>query len=199
MNPTQLYRQKHRTKEDVITNIQPESDIITPILAGEPGALMKQLETYDGLEGNRLFQMFTTRDVLDVAPDKLKIISMFMGVSERKAFKEGKIDLLPNHFSDVPKLLKQIARNPVVMAVASPMDSNGYFSLGTNADHTIPLIKEGATVLLEVNEYMPRTYGENQVHISDITGFIENHQPIPEAPATPEQSEKDKMIGEHVA
>ncbi|MFD1362852.1 acetyl-CoA hydrolase/transferase family protein [Lentibacillus salinarum] len=198
MNPAQLYQQKHRTKEGSTAFIQPKSDIITPILAGEPNALRKQLETYDGLQGNRLFQMFTTRDVLDVDPDKLKIISMFMGVAERKAFKEGKIDLLPNHFSDVPKLLRQIARKPVLMAVASPMDENGYFSLGTNADHITAMLPHADTVLLEVNEYMPRTYGENQIHISEVSALIEHHQPIPEAPAAP-QSEKDKLIGDHVA
>lgn len=91
MNLAQLYREKHHTKEEALTFIQPESDIITPILAGEPYALMKQLETYEGLEGNRLFQMFSTRDVLDVNPEKLKITSMFMGAAERKAFQEGKL------------------------------------------------------------------------------------------------------------
>lgn len=100
MNPAQLYEQKLRAKEEAITFIQPNTDIITPILVAEPEALMKQLETFEGLKGNRLFQMFTTREVINADPDKLKIISMFMGAAERKAFKEGKIDLLPNHFSD---------------------------------------------------------------------------------------------------
>ncbi|WP_106495776.1 acetyl-CoA hydrolase/transferase family protein [Lentibacillus sp. Marseille-P4043] len=198
MNPVQLYRQKLRTKEEAITFIRPGVDIITPILAGEPYALMKQLETYAGLDGNRLFQMFTTREVLDIDPEKLKIISMFMGTTERKAFKEGKIDLLPNHFSDIPKILKQTAKDPVVMAVVSPMDEDGYFSLGTNSDHVAAMISTASTVLLEVNEYMPRTFGENQVHVSDVTALVENHQPIPEAPSAKE-SEKDKLIGEYVA
>ncbi len=79
------------------------------------------------------------------------------------------------------------------------MDENGYFSLGTNADHIIAMLPYAETILLEVNEYMPRTYGENQIHISDITALIEHHQPIPEAPAAPPQSGKDKLIGEHVA
>src|SRR5699024_5707602 len=199
MNPAQLYEQKLRAKEEAITFIQPNTDIITPILVAEPEALMKQLETFERLKGNRLFQMFTTPEVINADPDKLKNISMYMSAAERKAFKEGKIDHLPNHFSDIPKILKQTARKPVVLTTASPMDDNGWFSLGTNADHTIAMIPHAETVLLEVNEDMPRTYGENQVHISDVTALIENHQPIPEAPPAPEQSEKDKFIGDYVA
>ncbi|RYG73340.1 acetyl-CoA hydrolase/transferase family protein [Lentibacillus lipolyticus] len=199
MNSAQVYERKRCTKTKAVTFIQPGTDIITPILAGEPEALMKQLETYDGLRGNRLFQMFSTREVLDVNPDKLKIVSMFMGAAERRAFQEGKIDLLPNHFSDIPKILRQIARKPVIMATAAPMDDKGYFSLGTNADHITAMLPYAETILLEVNEHMPRTYGENQIHISDVTAVIEHHQPIPEAPTAPPQSEKDKLIGEHVA
>lgn len=199
MNPAQLYKQKLRTKEDAVTYIQPETDIITPILAAEPGLLMKQLVLHDGLKGNRLFQMLSSHEVINPDPEKLKVISMFMGATERKAFKEGKIDLLPNNFSDVPKILKQTGRKPVVMSVASPMNENGYFSLGTNADHTIALIPHADKVLLQVNENMPRTFGENHVHISEVTALIENHQPVPEAPQAPEQSEKDKLIGDEVA
>lgn len=50
-----------------------------------------------------------------------------------------------------------------------------------------------------VNEHMPRTYGENQIHISDVTAIVEHHQPLPELPSTPGQSEKDMKIGDHVA
>ncbi|SFD69815.1 Acyl-CoA hydrolase [Lentibacillus persicus] len=199
MNSAQLYKQKLRTKEEAVEYIKPETDIITPILAAEPRELVKQLTLHDGLRGNRLFQMLSSHEVIDSDPEKLKVISMFMGAPERSAFKAGKIDLLPNNFSDIPKILRQTARRPVVMTVVSPMDEDGYFSLGTNADHTSALIPHAETVLLEVNENMPRTFGENQVHISDVTAVIENKQPIPEAPAVHAQSEKDKLIGDEVA
>ncbi|WP_174614794.1 acetyl-CoA hydrolase/transferase family protein [Virgibacillus ihumii] len=198
MNISKLYEEKRCTAEEAVAHIQPGEDIVTPILAAEPYTLMKQLETYDGLQGNRLFQMLSSNEVIDVAPDKLKIISMFMGGTERKAFNEGKIDLLPNHFSDVPRLMKLQPADKVVMAVVSPMDENGYFSLGTNCDHTAAILPFAKTVLLEVNPNMPRTFGENQIHISDVTALVENDAPLPEAPAA-RLSEKDKVIGEYVA
>lgn len=197
MNLAKLYEQKKRAIDETIAFISQGEDIITPLLAGEPDKLMKQLESYNDLQGNRLFQMLSANEVLDIAPDKLKIISMFMGAYERKAFKEGKIDLLPNHFSDIPRLLQQYQTDKVVMAAVSPMDENGYFSLGTNCDHVAAMLPYAKTILLEVNEYMPRTYGENQIHISEVSALIENHRPIPEAPK-PRLSDKDKQIGEYV-
>src|SRR5699024_4835759 len=198
MNIQQLYQEKLRTAEEAVQSIQANEDIITPILAGAPHTLMKALEMHDGLEGNRLYQMFLTRELVDVAPEKLKIISMFMGAYERKAFQQGKIDLLPNHFSDTAKLLKQFTDNRVIMTTVSPMDENGYFSMGTNCDNTAGLIPTANRVLLEVNKHMPRTYGQNQIHISEVDYLIENDEPIPNVPS-PKPTEKDRIIGRHVA
>jgi acyl-CoA hydrolase len=45
---------------------------------------------------------------------------------------------------------------------------------------------------------MPRTYGENQVHISQIVGWCEADYPLVEPPARPER-EADRKIAEYVA
>lgn len=197
LNLAQVYKQKQHSVEEAVNVIPPGTDIITPLIAGEPYGLMKQLEKQETLESNRLFQMLTTHDVLNVDPKKLQIISLFLGASERQAFKKGDIDLLPNHFSDIPNLLKEITRNPIVMATVSPMDERGFFSLGTNCDHTAAMLPH-SKIILEVNESMPRTFGENQVHISQVEALIEKNHPLPEAP-TMKLTEKDKRIGEHVA
>src|SRR5699024_8165202 len=115
MSYQRQYEKKRMTPEEAVALIKPGDDIITPILVAEPPALMKALENHRHLNENRLFQMFTTRDVISHDPDRLKITSMFMGASERKAFKEGKIDLLPNHFSDIPKLLAEHTNQRVAM------------------------------------------------------------------------------------
>ncbi|MFX3623644.1 MAG: acetyl-CoA hydrolase/transferase family protein [Ectobacillus sp.] len=192
------YDQKLMTCEQAVSLIEAGDDIITPILLGEPPGLMAALPSHEGLSGNRLFQMFTPRPVIQVKPERLKIISMFMGSGERKAFQAGQIDLLPNHFSDVPALLQEFTNNRVIMATVSPMDDRGYFSLGTNCDYVSVLIKTAKAVLLEVNNHMPRTYGKNQIHISEVTAIAENHQPLPEA-EEPIVTEKDEKIGKYIA
>lgn len=199
MGYTELYKEKKLSSAlDAVRLIRENEDIIIPVANGMPRALYKALETHDGLKNCRLFQLLIIDEIIDVDPRRLKIISLFLSGFERKAFNEGKIDLLPNHFSDVPRLLKEITNRPVIMATVAPMEEEGYFSFGTNSDYTVPLLPHAGKIILEVNENMPRTYGGNKVHIRDVTAFIENNPPLFEAP-TIELNEKDEKIGQYVA
>lgn len=84
MNLVQLYQQKQRAIIKTIEFVSKGQHIITSLLAVEPYKLMKRLEAYNNLQGNRFFQMLSANEVLDIAPDKFKTISMFMGACERK-------------------------------------------------------------------------------------------------------------------
>ena len=53
----------------------------------------------------------------------------------RPAFHERGCELVPNNFSEVPRLLRETTRCSLVAAAAAPMDRHGYFSLGTNCDY----------------------------------------------------------------
>jgi acyl-CoA hydrolase len=77
------------------------------------------------------------------------------------------------------------------------MDEFGYFSLGTQADIVSEFIGT-VPFILEVNKHMPRTFGENQIHISQIAGFVENDRPLFEDIA-PSIGQKDMQIASYVA
>lgn len=198
MNYSQTYRNKLRTPEEAVRLIEPGDDIIVPLAAGEPPALIDALPGHAALRGNRLFQMLSLRPAPQTDPDKIKLISMFLATGDRPGFHAGTVDLLPNHFSEVPFLLRNFTRNRVIMASVSPMDEDGYFSLGTNADYTTTLLEDAKLILLEVNEYMPRTYGKNQIHISQVAAITEHHTPLPTLP-DPVLTEKDERIGRYIA
>jgi acyl-CoA hydrolase len=71
------------------------------------------------------------------------------------------------------------------VAAAAPMDRHGYFSLGTNCDYVAPFIGR-VPFFLEVNEQMPRTFGGNQVHASQVVGWTPVDRPLVEVlPAAP--------------
>ena len=73
--------------------------------------------------------------------------------------------------------------DPLVLAAASPLDRHGYFSLGVNADYVASFIGR-ARFFLEANARMPRTFGRNQIHVSQVEGWIEVDRPLVEvAPA----------------
>jgi acyl-CoA hydrolase len=129
--------------------------------------------------------------------DHLLHVSYFLSPVTRPAFHERGCELVPNHFSEVPRLLRETTRCSMVLAAAAPMDRHGYFSLGTNCDYVAPFIGQ-APFFLEVNARMPRTFGRNQIHVSQVEGFVEVDRPLVEVlPAVP--SEVDHRIAELVA
>ena len=84
-----------------------------------------------------------------------------------------------------------------MLAAVSPPDQHGYFSLGTHADYAAALIGE-VPFFVEVNHRMPRTYGENQVHLSQVVGWCEADYPLTELQPRPVR-ETDRKIAEYVA
>ena len=180
MNFHAEYQSKRLTAEEAVRLIEPGDHIVTPINPGEPPALLNALTSHPQLSGNWLYRMLPGYPVLDVEVDRLKQVSIFLSGQDRPSFHQGQIDLLPNHFSDIPYLLKQRSNHLVIMAAVSPMDENGYFSLGTSVSYVGFLLEEAKKIILEVNENMPRTFGEkNKIHISQVTGLIENHVQLP--------------------
>jgi len=77
------------------------------------------------------------------------------------------------------------------------MDEFGYFSLGTQADIVSEFIGK-VPFIVEVNEHMPRTFGQNQIHISQIEGYVVNHQPLVADEPAP-VSDMDMKIASYVA
>jgi acyl-CoA hydrolase len=69
----------------------------------------------------------------------------------------------------------------VVIAAASPLDRHGDFSLGVSADYVASFIGR-ARFFLEVNRRMPRTFGRNQLHVSQVEGWCEVDRPLIEVP-----------------
>lgn len=199
MSSKTLYQSKITTAEEAVRIVEPGEVIVFPINPGEPPALLAALPSNKKLHGNSLYRMLPGYPLLEAGPEVIKQVSIFLSGHDRKAFSEGISDLLPNHFSDIPALLKIASPAPVIMAAVSPMDENGYFSLGTSVSYVGDLIKDAKTIILEVNQKMPRTFGEqNRIHISHVTALIENDFDLPTLPE-PVLNEKDTQIGQTIA
>jgi len=194
-----MYEKKKTTAQKAVQLIGPGEGIIFPIMPGEPPALLEALPNNQRLNGNTLYRMLPSFPTVDISSTKLKQVSIFLSGMDRKGFNQGNIDLLPNHFSDIPALLKRRTNHPVIMATVSPMDEDGNFSLGTSPSYVASLIEDAKTIILEVNKYMPRTFGEkNTIHISEVAALVEHDFDLPTLPS-PKLSKKDLMIGKIIA
>lgn len=187
--------------EDVLSCVSEGADIIVPLANGEPPALLDVLEAHAAeLKGVRVHQMHALQErayIRGEFPDHLRHVSYFLSAATRPAYWSGCCDLVPSHFSEVPALLRKGTRCSLVLARTAPPDDHGYFSLGTNADYTATLIGV-VPFFLEVDPAMPRTFGENQLHASQVIGWCWSERGLTEVlPAEP--SAQDRRIGELVA
>ncbi|MDQ3590986.1 MAG: propionyl-CoA--succinate CoA transferase [Actinomycetota bacterium] len=186
--------------EAVLEHIDEGDDVIVGMFNSEPLSILDALEdNAERLSEVRIHQMFPHRERRYVhgAFPGLRHVSWFLSPANREAFHKGTCDLVPNNFSEVPALMRRTTRCSLVLAAVSPPDRHGYFSLGTHADYVAALIGE-VPFFVEVNHRMPRTYGENQVHISQIIGWCEADYPLTELPARPVR-EADRKIAGYVA
>lgn len=187
--------------EAVLDHVEDGADVIVPLANGEPVSVIEALESAASrFRGVRVHQMHALHDhpyLHGGLRDHLLHISYFLSPITRPAFYEHGCELVPNNFSEVPRLLRETTKCSLVVAAAAPMDRHGYFSLGTNCDYVAPFIGT-VPFFLEVNEQMPRTFGRNQVHISQVAGWTAVDRPLVEVPpATP--SDIDRAIAAHVA
>lgn len=187
--------------EAVLEHIKPGADVIMPNANGEAVKLVDTLEEHaEQLQDVRIHQMHALRErryINGEFGDHLRHVSYFLAPATRRAYLAGNCDLMPNHFSEVPDLLRRHTKCSLVIAAASPPNRHGYFSLGTNCDYTASLVGR-APFFLESNQQMPRTFGGNQVHISQVVGWAEVDYPLVEAHAVV-PTDKDQAIAALVA
>jgi acyl-CoA hydrolase len=189
--------------EAVLDHVGPGADVIVPLANGEPVGLIDVLDQAAGngmLDDVTVHQMhaLVDRPYLDGRyGDGLRHVSYFLSHVTREHYHSGGIDLVPAHFSEVPIVLRHNCDRPLILAAASPPDRHGYFSLGTNADYVAPFLGRWP-VFLEANDQMPRTFGHNSIHISQVLGWSQCDRPLIEVPPV-EPDRFDHAIAELIA
>lgn len=192
-----LYNAKEKTRTEILSILANYQDVIVSMGNGEPDYILTAIDenpsAFSSLKLHQILEMKNRQYIHGEYPH-IRYVSFFMSGFARKAFLNGKCDLIPNHFHQMPKLLESVTANPVVVCQTSPMDENGYFSLGTEADYTAHFIGK-APFVIQVNKHVPRTNGENKIHISQVEALIQYDQPLYELPEIPVRDIDYKIAG----
>jgi acyl-CoA hydrolase len=186
--------------EVVLDHIEAGADVVIGVGNAEPVTVLDAIEEGAALlEDVRIHRMLPLRDrrYIDGELPNVRHVSWFLSPHDKDAFHGGRCDLIPNDFSDVPGLMRHLSGPRLILASVSAPDRHGYFSLGCHAEYVAALIGE-APFFVEVNRQMPRTFGENQLHVSDVVGWCEADYPLVELPA-PASHDADRKIAELVA
>lgn len=125
--------------------------------------------------------------------------AMFIGGNVREAVNDGRADYTPVYLSEVEQLFERGAMPlDVALIQVSPPDSHGFCSFGVGVDTTLTAARCARHVIAQVNDQMPRTYGDSFIHVSKIHVFVESSRPLCELPKV-EVTELHVAIAKNVA
>lgn len=125
--------------------------------------------------------------------------SWHMSGIERKYIKGGFAFYAPIRYSELPRYYRENVESvDVAMFQVAPMDQHGFFNFGPNASHLYDMCQKAKTIIVEVNEKMPRCLGGFQegIHISQVDYIVEGESPVIGALGAGPISDIDKKVAE---
>lgn len=203
-----LYKSKVKSIPEVLKMIKSDDLFITSLGGSEPMEILKELHKIreNGVKGCVLTNCLPMGDYEFIKnaeyKDTIFVDGWFYSPSLRKAHKNGNVSHIPQHLhSALTKKLfaaKADGKRKVLLATASPMDNHGYLSLSLGCTYEKQLINDGALVIVEVNPFLPRTFGDTTININQIDAIVEVSYKVPALPDVP-FTEKDAIIGQYIA
>ena len=183
------YKQKKMTADEVAAQVGDNWLIgMDAAIAQTPAiidALCRRAEN-SGLKGVRVQMLLDSFPYPFYADGHLfgKVMgeSWFASGGARKALAEGWADFIPNYYRDGPRHIRANYDYDAFCVSVSPMDKHGYFSLGSVSSYSPAMIDKAKRIFVEVNENTPRAVCGTQLHISQITGLVENTFELPTLP-----------------
>ncbi|MDP6589678.1 MAG: acetyl-CoA hydrolase/transferase C-terminal domain-containing protein [Alphaproteobacteria bacterium] len=203
------YKRRLQSADEAVSRLQDGQRLILPTLAGQPPGLIAAMgrRLRDGklarVRAGTILPCPCLADAL-LRPehsDSVDWDSLFCGTSDRLGVFEGRYDMTPIHFGQMPKVMRNDMKVGAVMTLVSPPDAEGYMSIGISIDYTKALIGSASFSAVEVNPNVPRVFGDCLVHVSEVDAIVESDDEIfelPNPPGTPEDEKIGALIAERI-
>jgi len=197
------YSKKLQTADQALTHVSSGMRVYIQPGCAEPETLVEALiRRAPELQEVEIVHMMTMGAAAYVAPEMAGYFrhnAMFIGGNVRDAINDGRADYTPINLSEIEPLFESGAM-PIDVALieVSPPDSHGYCSFGVGVDTTLTAAKCARYVVAQVNDHMPRTFGDSFIHISDINAVVESSRPLCEL-KKPEITDMHVAIARNVA
>jgi acyl-CoA hydrolase len=202
MSWTLDYKAKTVTAREAVARIRSGHRVYYGGNAAIPWALVRALaERRDELEDVQLNHVLLLGDDPLSAPGmegRFRHNSLFVGPADRKAVNDGRADYVPIFLHQIPRLfLDRIVPLDVAMLQVSPPDEHGFMSLGVETLASFAAAQAAETVIVQVNERMPRVLGDCFIHVSRVKAVVEHTEPLPNLDPHP-ATDVEKAIARHV-
>jgi len=177
------YKRRLKLADDALAYVKSGMRVYIQPGCAEPETLVEALirrapELYDV----EIVHMMTMGCAPYVAPEMeghFRHNAMFIGSNVRDAINDGRADYTPIYLSEIEGLFESGAM-PIDVALieVSPPDSHGFCSFGVGVDTTLTAARVAKHVIAQVNDNMPRTYGDSFIHVDDIDAVVESSRPL---------------------
>ena len=177
------YKKKLRSPEEALRCVQSGMRVYIHPGCAEPETLVEALiQRAPHVQDVEIVHMMTMGSAPYVAPEMaghFRHNAVFIGSNVRAAINEGRADYTPVYLSEIEELFESGAM-PINVALieVSPPDSHGFCSFGIGVDTTLTAARLARYVVAQVNDQMPRTYGDSFIHVHKIHAIVESSRPL---------------------
>ena len=202
--PWQLaYAAKIKTAEAALQSVRSNMRVYVQPGCAEPEtlveALLKRAPFVTDVEVVHLLTLGCADYVKPEMAGHFRHNAIFIGGNVREAVNDGRADYTPAHLSEVEELFESGAMPlDVALIQVSPPDEHGYCSFGVGVDCTLTAARCARCVVAQVNDQMPRTYGDSFIHVRQIHALVESSRPLCQLPA-PKITDLHVAIAKNVA
>ncbi|MGA8538393.1 MAG: acetyl-CoA hydrolase/transferase C-terminal domain-containing protein [Terriglobales bacterium] len=177
------YKNKLRTPDEALRCVQSGMRVYIQPGCAEPETLVEALMRRGPfVEDVEVVHMMTMGAAPYVSPEMaghFRHNAMFIGPNVRDAINEGRADYTPIHLSEIEGLFESGAM-PIHIALLqlSPPDSHGFCSFGVGVDTSLTAAKCARYVVAQINDQMPRTFGDSFIHVSKLDALVHSSRPL---------------------
>jgi acyl-CoA hydrolase len=177
------YKKKLRTPDEALRSVQSGMRVYIQPGCAEPETLVEALlRRAPEVTDVEIVHMMTMGAAPYVAPEMaghFRHTAVFIGGNVRQAINDGRADYVPIYLSEIEELFESGAMPiDVALVEVSPPDSHGFCSFGVGVDTTLTAAKCARYVVAQVNDQMPRTYGDSFIHVKKIDAVVESSRPL---------------------
>ena len=186
---------------DLARYIRPGDTVAWGQACAEPLTLTQALaDQRQGLGRVRCFTGISSSPA--VRPENCDYLSFasYTAAGANRALREaGLLDILPSHYSDLPRILGEgPLRADVLFLSLPPAGPDGTFGLGLGADYVAALVGRGARVIAEVNGQVPDVGCDRRLSRGEIDVIVYTSRPPAEYPAAPARP-AEAAVAAHIA
>jgi 4-hydroxybutyrate CoA-transferase len=177
------YRKKLRTPDEALRCVQSGMRVYIQPGCAEPETLVEALiRRAPAVQDVEIVHMMTLGCAPYVAPEMaghFRHNAVFIGANVREAINDGRADYTPIYLSEIEELFEngEMPLDVALLELSHP-DSHGYCSFGVGVDTSLTAAKYARYVVAQINDQMPRTYGDSFIHVTDLDAVVESSRPL---------------------